>query len=75
MEPSDLLIVLQDVLDRINQESGIDFSRREPRLRSTPVQKERLPIPLGQSVWIQDTTTLTVSRYGLFGCLFHISLS
>ena len=36
MEPSDLLIVLQDVLDRINQESGIDFSRREPRLKSRP---------------------------------------
>lgn len=36
MEPSNLLTVLQDVLNRINQASGIDFSRREPRLRSRP---------------------------------------
>ena len=33
MDPSDLGPVLLGVLDRINQESGIDFSGREPRLR------------------------------------------
>ena len=36
IEPSDLHHVLQDVLDRINQEAGVDFSRREPRLRLRP---------------------------------------
>ena len=36
MEPSDLGPVLRGVLDRINQESGIDFSGREPRLRLRP---------------------------------------
>ena len=36
MEPSDLHRVLRDVLDRINQESGVDFSRREPHLRLRP---------------------------------------
>lgn len=36
MEPSDLHPILMGVLDRINQESGIDFSGREPRLRLRP---------------------------------------
>ena len=33
IDPGDLLPVLKDVLDRVNQESGIDFSGREPLLR------------------------------------------
>ena len=33
IEPSNLHHVLLDVLDRINQESGVDFSRRGPSLR------------------------------------------
>lgn len=36
IDPNDLLPVLRDVLDRVNQESGIDFSGREPRLRFRP---------------------------------------
>ena len=35
-EPSDLLPTLLEVLDRVNQESGIDFSAREPFLRLRP---------------------------------------
>ena len=33
IDPDDLLPVLKDVLDRVHQESGIDFSGREPLLR------------------------------------------
>ena len=33
IEPDELLPVLKDVLDRVYQESGIDFSGREPLLR------------------------------------------
>ena len=33
IRPADLLPVLKDVLDRVHEESGIDFSGREPQLR------------------------------------------
>ena len=36
IDPPELLPVLLDVLDRVSQESGIDFSVREPYLRPRP---------------------------------------
>ena len=80
MEPSDLGPVLRGVLDRINQESGIDFSGREPRLRLRPngtslegriYYSGPLGAPGVASVKIDLTTEETVVRPTVLRAIDH----